>query len=176
MGYCKFSMPDVSGINEIKAVEKTGLGYKCGGPTYSVNVKVIVTMNFKINQQHNICKNATIQKYFVTTKQGTICSQGGHSFQASHPVKSSKDMLVSIDTIKHFLSKLGEQYSFQKKPETQHDSASSSEESVNEVVQAVMAWKNDPLTQNLAQRVAIKMTGLNCLTSVPDGCHQCHIE
>ena len=55
------------------------------------------------------------------------------------PIRSGKDMLVSIDTIKHFLGKLREKYNFKKKPETQHDCTPSTEESVNEVVQAVMA-------------------------------------
>ena len=44
--------------------------------------------------------------------------------------------------MKSFLSKLGEKYSLHKNPETQHTSETSSEESVNEVVQAVMTHKN----------------------------------
>ena len=55
-------------------------------------------------------------------------------FQASQPIRSCKDMLVSIKTIKDFLGKLGEKYSLQRQPEVQHDSAPLSEESVNEVM------------------------------------------
>ena len=58
--------------------------------------------------------------------------------QVSQPIRSGKDILVSIHTIKHFLGKLREKFSLQKKLETQHDSAPSSGKSVNEVVQAVM--------------------------------------
>ena len=43
-------------------------------------------------------------------------------------------MLVSIDGIKCFLGKLGKKYSLQKVV-IQHDSAPSTEESVNEVMQ-----------------------------------------
>ena len=47
-------------------------------------------------------------------------------------------MSVSSDAIEHCLGRVGEKYSLQKKPETQHDSVLSTEESVNEVMQAVM--------------------------------------
>ena len=47
-----------------------------------------------------------------------------------------------------FFDKLGERYSFKKKPKTQNDSTPSSEESVNEVMQAVMTWENDPIIQD----------------------------
>ena len=44
---------------------------------------------------------------------------GTLSFQASQPIRSGNDMLVSIDTIKCFLGKIGERYSFKKKPDSQ---------------------------------------------------------
>ena len=62
-------------------------------------------------------------------------------------------MSVSVNTIKHFLGKLGEKYNLQKKPETQHDSTPLTEESVNEVVQAVMTWENDPSTKDSSHSV-----------------------
>ena len=40
------------------------------------------------------------------------------SFQASQPIRSGKDILVSIDTIKCFLGKIGERDSFKKKPDS----------------------------------------------------------
>ena len=45
-------------------------------------------------------------------------------------------MLVSIDTLKCFLGKIGEKYSFRKKSESQHEKSTSSESSVNEVMMA----------------------------------------
>ena len=43
-----------------------------------------------------------------------------------------------------------EKYSLQKKSETQHDSVPLPEESVNEVMQDVVAGENDTSTQDLA--------------------------
>ena len=83
-----------------------------------------------------------------------IFPMGILSFQVSQPIRSGKDVSVSIDTIKNFLGKLGERDSLQKKLETQHDSAPSSEESANEVMQSVMTLENDPLTQDLSHSVA----------------------
>ena len=74
---------------------------------------------------------------FCNTKTSNhIFQPGTLSFQTSQPIMSGEDVPVSMVTMKHFLGKLGGKYSFQKKPETQHDSAPSSEESVNEVLQA----------------------------------------
>ena len=53
-------------------------------------------------------------------------------------------MLVCINAIKCFLGKLGEKYSLQKKLETQHDSAPSIEESVNDVMEAMMKGGSGP--------------------------------
>ena len=57
-------------------------------------------------------------------------------------------MSVSIDTIKCFLEKIREKNSFKKKPESQHESRTSSEASVNEVLEAVMSYKDDPSTKD----------------------------
>ena len=74
-------------------------------------------------------------------------------FQVSQPIRSSKDMLVSIDTInKCFLGKIGERYSF-KKPESQHDNTSSSESSMNEVMEAAMAHEDDASTKDPVHNV-----------------------
>ena len=74
--------------------------------------------------------------YFCNSKTSNHMSQAGAlSLQASQPIWSGKDVPVCMDTIKYILSKLGEMYSLQKKPETQHDSAPSSEDSMNEVMQ-----------------------------------------
>ena len=69
------------------------------------------------------------------------------SFQMSQPIRSSKDILVSIDTIKHSLGKRGERYSFKKKSESKQESTTSSEASVDEVMEAVMACEDEYLTQ-----------------------------
>ena len=55
-------------------------------------------------------------------------------FQASQPIRSGKDVPVSMNAMKHFLDQLGEKYSLQKNPETQHDSVPLLEKSVNEIV------------------------------------------
>ena len=87
-----------------------------------------------------VCNNKTSNQ---------MLSLGTLSFQMSQPIRSGKDMSVSIDAIQLFLGKLGETYSLQKKLETQHDREPSSEEPVNEVMQAVMTWQNDTIDQGL---------------------------
>ena len=57
-------------------------------------------------------------------------------------------MSVSIDTIKCFLVKIKRSIVFKKKQESQHKSTTSSEASVNEVMEAVMAHEDDPLTKD----------------------------
>ena len=57
-------------------------------------------------------------------------------------------MPISIDTIKCFWGRIGDRYSFQKKPESQHDNRASSGSSVNDVMEAKMAGENDPSTQD----------------------------
>ena len=58
-------------------------------------------------------------------------------------------MLVSIDTIKCiFFGKFGERYSFKKKLESQHESTTSSDISVNDVMEAVIAHEVDALTKD----------------------------
>ena len=62
-------------------------------------------------------------------------------------------MSVCIVTIKCFLGKIGERYSFKKKPESQHERTTSSEASLNEVTVAVMAHEDDPSTKDLVHNV-----------------------
>ena len=69
-------------------------------------------------------------------------------FQVSQLIRSIKDMLVSIDAIKHFLGKIGDRYSFKKKLESQHENTTLSDSSVNEVMKAVMTCEDDPSTQD----------------------------
>ena len=69
-------------------------------------------------------------------------------FQASQPDRSGKDMLVSIDTIKCFLDKIGERYSFNKKPDSQVEKKMSPGPSVNEVMETIMKDENEPSTQD----------------------------
>ena len=47
-----------------------------------------------------------------------------------------------------FWGKIGERYSFRKKLESQHESTTSSEASVNEVMEALMAHEDDPVTKD----------------------------
>ena len=115
-------------------------------PISNANVQVTATTNFKTKQQHKLTKPTT-QINFATTKQATICFQWEHLFQASQQITSSTDMLVSTDTNKCFLGTIGERYSF-KKPGSQHENTTSSESSVHEVIEAVMACKDDPSTQD----------------------------
>ena len=44
--------------------------------------------------------------FYNNKSNNNIFAMGRLSFQASQPIKSGKDVLISIDTIKHFLEKL----------------------------------------------------------------------
>ena len=46
------------------------------------------------------------------------------------------------------MGKIGEKYSFKKKLDSQHEKKISTEPSVNEVMEAVIAGENDPSTHN----------------------------
>ena len=52
-----------------------------------------------------------------------------------------------------FLGNIGGRYSFKKKSESQHEKKTSSESSVNEVIETVMAGENDPSTQGPVSNV-----------------------
>ena len=51
-------------------------------------------------------------------------------------------MLASIDTIKYFLDKIGEMYIFKKKPDNQEEKEISTDSSVNEVMERIIADEN----------------------------------
>ena len=55
----------------------------------------------------------------------------------------TKDMLLNSDTIKSFLSKIGERYSFIRKLESQVEKKISTESSVNKVMETIMADENE---------------------------------
>ena len=76
-------------------------------------------------------KNNNYTDKFHNNKNNHMFLTGTHSFQASQPVRSGQDMLVSIDTVKCFLCKIGEKYRFKKKLESEHEKTTSPESSVN---------------------------------------------
>ena len=76
---------------------------------------------------------------------------GTLSFQTSQLTRSSKDIQEVLTPSKCFLGKLGDRYSFKKKQETQHDGTPSSVASVNDIMEAVMVWENNPSTQDSVQ-------------------------
>ena len=124
-------MLDALGTNEIQAAKKTGLCYRFRRPHLQCECKSKSNNKFqnKLATQHTQkCNNKTNNHMFPT---------GTSLFQASQPVTPGKDVSLSMDDIKHLLSRLWEKYSLQKEQETQHGSTSSLEGSVNEVVQAV---------------------------------------
>ena len=73
---------------------------------------------------------------------------GTLSFQASQPFRSSNDVSIRIDTIKSFLGKLGQKYSFKKESDSHHENPISTESSVNKVMETLIASTNDPATQS----------------------------
>ena len=113
-------MPGASDINKIKTVKKTGPCYKYGGPhcQYECTSNSNSKFQNKTTQKHK--KNNYANRFHNKTSNNTF-PMGTLSFQTSQPIRSSKDMSVSPDTIKCFLSKIEERYSFKKKMESQHE-------------------------------------------------------
>ena len=119
---------------------KTGLCYKCGGSHFEC--KCTSKSN---NKLQNKTTTQQMQKSNYTNKSqnnktsNNMFLMGTLSFQMSKPIRSSKDMSVSIDTIKCSFCKIAQRYRFKKKSESQHEDKTSSTSSVNEVMEAVMA-------------------------------------
>ena len=90
---------------------------------------MLTQQSYKTNYRDKFYNNKASNNMFPT---GTL------SLQVSQPIRSSKDMFVSIDIIKCILGKTGERYSFKKKLENHHDNITLSESSVNEVMEVVM--------------------------------------
>ena len=74
-------MPDASGINEIKAVKKTGPSYKCGGPYLQCECKSNGNNKF---QNKSATQQMQLHINFETTKHATICSQWEHCPSRHH--------------------------------------------------------------------------------------------
>ena len=99
--------PECAHINEIKAMKKAGLCYKCRGPHLQCECtnnsnnkfqsKTTTQQMQKCNYTNKFANNQTSKNMFPL---GTL------SFQTYQPIRSSKDISVSIDSIKHFLGKL----------------------------------------------------------------------
>ena len=66
----------------------------------------------------------------------------------SKPVRSGKDMAVSIDTIKYFLGKMEKRYSFKEKSDSQQENPISTKPSVNKVMEIIIKGENDLSTHD----------------------------
>ena len=71
-------------------------------------------------------------------------------------------MSVSIDTNECFWGKIGERYSFKEKLDSQHENPILAELSVNEVMETIMAGKNDPSTWDPTGNVTDKDNLRDC--------------
>ena len=58
---------------------------------------------------------------------------GTLSFHSSKPIRPGDNMLVSIDTIKSFIGKIGEKYSFKKKS-SKKENPKSPETTINKLM------------------------------------------
>ena len=113
-------MPDASGINEIKAVKKTDPCYKCRRPHLQYECTSNGNNKFPNTTKQQMQKCNCTNKFGNNKTSKNMFPMGTLSFQISQLIRSSKDILVHIDSIKCFLGKLGESYSFKRKPETVH--------------------------------------------------------
>ena len=69
------------------------------------------------------------------------------SFLTSQKIRSSDIMSISIDTIRHFLEKIGEKYTFKNKPNNQHENPKPSEPTINKVMQGIIINENNPASK-----------------------------
>ena len=142
-GYCraKFNTLDASCITEIKTMENTGPCYKCGGTHLQCDCTNNRSNKFqaKMPTQQTHKGNNYTDRFHNNKKNSNLFPVGTLSFQASEPIRSGKDMLLSIDTIKFFFSKIGERYSIKRKLGSQVKNNISTESSVNEVMETITA-------------------------------------
>ena len=107
-GYCRaeINTPKISCITEVKTMKKTWHCYKCRGLhiQYNCTDKSSNTFHAKTSTCQHHKGNKCTDK-FQNKKINNIFPMGTLSFHESQPVRSGKDMLVSIDTIKCFLEK-----------------------------------------------------------------------
>ena len=108
-----FNAPETTMINEVKSTTELGLCFKCSQPHFQHRCTANTghpTNKFpkykKVNNPQMFCQKNHNSDHFHT---GTI------SFQASQQIREGDDVLLSVNTIKHFLGKIGEKYTLQKK-------------------------------------------------------------
>ena len=112
-------------------MKKTGPCYKCRGPHFQCECTNNGNNKFQNNTTTQQAQKNNFGNEFHNNKtSNNMFSMETLSFQTSKPIKSSKDMLVSIDTTKCFWEKY-ERYSFKEKMKSQHEDTVSSDSSVN---------------------------------------------
>ena len=103
------------------------------------------------NQTHtwqNQKGNNYTHKFWDNENKNNMFLTGTLSFQTNQQIRLSSDMLAGIDMIKSFWVKIGGKCSSKNKSDSQHESPNPKETSANEVMQTIMAGKNDPPTQD----------------------------
>ena len=82
----------------------------------------------KIDNPEEFCQNKHATGQFPT---GTL------SLQASQPTKAGDKISLSVNTIKHFLGKIGEKDALQKKSNTPSNTPMSPDVAINEVMETI---------------------------------------
>ena len=165
--YCrvKFNNPDATSTAEVKTMWKIGSCYKCRGLHFLCNCTNNSSKKSLTKTPTTKPQRKQLHKFHNNKSNDKMFPSGTLSFKASQPIRSSNNMLVSIGTIQHILGKTAERYSFKKKSDGQHDETISTEPSVNEVMETIMAGQNDPYTQDPTGHVTDEDCFMNYLTS-----------
>ena len=119
---------------KLKSSKEPGPHFKCGGPHFQNMSKNKCHSN---NMLQNYKKAHNSHKFNENTHNSSQFPTLTLSFQASQQVQPGGDISLSVNTIKHFLSKLSEKYTLQKKSTTPSDPAKSQNVTVNEIVEIV---------------------------------------
>ena len=105
-GYCraKFNTPEASMITKVKIMKEPGSCYNCTNHKSNNNNKFQKQDNHTTNYKRN---NFT-QSFHDNRNKSIMFPTGVLSLQVSQQIRSDDDMSVSINRIKHFLRKIGE--------------------------------------------------------------------
>ena len=70
------------------------------------------------------------------------------SFQESQQIKPGDDISLEVSTIKHFLARLGEKYTLQKKSNLSPNASNSKDVLVNELIETAIMTDDEQRTKN----------------------------
>ena len=135
-------------ISQVRSTNEPGPCFKWSGPHFQ---KKWVKNKGHSNTSPRTRKTNNSHKFHQNNCNSSTFTAGTLSFQASHQIKPGNDISLSVNTVKHFLSRKGEKYTLQKKLNTSSDAPNSQDVMVNEVMETITTTNVKKQTQQSQQ-------------------------